>query len=177
MDAKLPSPYILMKRSKRVLDFDVDGRPRHPLEAPKEEGRGELWKWGSNFSADAMIIHENKILLVRKPNGVWHLPGGFVKKTEEARECAIRKTCEKAFGGKNKEVKGILTDAPCKLVYSNMNNFDARTTAHSWIETSVFKWTLKDVTLPPLSAEGKWFSKDKLPKKTFGLHKILIMTA
>lgn len=134
MDTKLPSPYMLMKRSKRILDFDDEGRPLHPLKGKLlningKQGKGTLPRWAANFAADALVIgHSGEIVASAS---------AFIKSGESPTVCALR-----ALRKTDPALAALLKNTPCKIVYDNMDNFDARTTENAWVETSVCMWKL-----------------------------------
>lgn len=161
---KVPSPFLLMKRSRRVLDFDDTGRPLHPLLNQglpikiAQEDVGTLQKWGANHASYILLSCKDAVCLVQE-NGTWQFPGRFLKAGETAESYVV-----KQVGG----------DVNPKKIYSNLDNFDSRATKHAWIEANIFKVSLSTQSSPS-TIEGKWYTKDKLPKNLHGLHKILII--
>lgn len=160
---KVPSPYLLMKRSKRVLDFDESGRPLHPLidqglpVVIKQKDMGTLPKWGANYVGYLLLSCKDTVFLVQDDNGIWSLPGKLLKSGEAAESYA----------------KKELGDYKFKQIYSNLDTFDKRTTKHSWIEAVIFK---ANIDTPSVTiGNGKWTKKNELPKNIHGLHRILIM--
>lgn len=187
MDKQLPSPYVIMKRSRRILDFDEDGHPVHPVgfHTRSKQGKGEFWKWGSNFSCDVMVVSGDMILLVQKPSGMWLLPGGFKDNKESDIDCALRECIEEAFNNDHEVLQTLkeMSTINHTLLYDNMNNYDERNTKYAWLESKIFMIQLPtDVfnKLKPKTLGGDdvvtatWYEKKKIPKKLFPLHAIMI---
>lgn len=186
MDKRLPSPYVIMKRSRRILDFDENGHPVHPVgfQTRSKKGKGELWKWGSNFSCDIMVVSGDMILLVQKPSGMWCLPGGFKNNKESDIDCALRECVEEAFDN-NSDVLRMLKEhiSQVSQIYDNMNNYDARNTKYAWLESKIFLIQIPIDTftkLKPTTHGGDdviaatWYSKKNIPDNVFPLHLIMI---
>lgn len=98
------------------------------------KGRGLLGRWGANFAVDPVITRINPItedleilLIKRKDNIEWALPGGIAYKHETIQETAKRAIGEKTSLDLN------LQDA-C-LLFSGFVD-DYRNTDHSWIEST-----------------------------------------
>lgn len=177
---KPPSPLLIMKRSRRLLEFDKMGRPLHPLidqglpvslANRQGQGTGDLGLWGASFIVEAMVCCKGEVLLV-KDGAIWRFPGGGQRKGEGVDACARRVVYEEAFATQEK----VLDDTKAKEVYSNMNNFDKRTTPNAWVETTIVKLNTKSKGLPGLSQEAEWFKKSELPKGIAKLHAIIITT-
>lgn len=187
MENSVKSPLLIMKRSKRVLDFDTDGKPIHPLwnaftNATKRRER-KLWMWGANFNSIAILLCNQHILLAQKETGEWVLPGGFNKRNETPETCVMRELCEEVFSQHKKKAMQILKSITPKIVYSNLNNFDANTSKHFWIEANVLKFVVpkdKFEELTKISSgsdditRSHWFHITKLPAKISPFHMIMI---
>lgn len=139
------------------LDIDEKGRPLHPwlkdmIENPEigvVTGKGFYYNWGPNYTADPIIITNQpqpKILLVqRRDNGVWALPGGFVDPGENALLAAVREAYEET---------GVEIDAKDgRIIYSGPVA-DQRSTAHAWADTTAVLWRPEVQTVSKLSHES-----------------------
>ena len=136
------------------LTLDQFGRPLHPWRdqlGELEDGKGTYWKWGPNYTVDPVVIAGNNILLIkRRDNGMWALPGGFVDDGETIVEAGRRETLEES--GNN-----TLNDSPEFIYQGPVNDYRARRNA--WPETTVLFWR---ADLPsPLKAgddaiDAKW---------------------
>lgn len=111
----------------------VKGHPLNPYGRTGLAGRGLLGKWGPNFAADPIITRSNSIngrieLLVikRKDNGKWAIPGGMVDKNED-----VNDTLRREF----KEETGVDLDMiNAREIYRGYV-VDPRNTDNAWIET------------------------------------------
>ena len=162
----IPSPFLLMKQSKRVLDFDTEGRPLHPLldrDVPIRFQPKSTLAWGANFTVNILVTtKDGQALFVKSPNGTWVLPGAAVKDTKNAEKQAI--SLLKAY-------IGLPHDHP-RLIYSNMDNFSPNTTKYSWVESWVYRYTIPTAIASKM-ANATWFPLSKLPTSTHPLHKLL----
>lgn len=147
---KIPSPFVIMKASKRILDFEKNGEPIHPLidqglpVVLKKQGKGEFKNWGANFMTEALVLQNDKVLLQKKGDN-WILPVGI-----------------------------SVDDKKWRIVYSNLNNFTQQTTRNAWLETTVYKLKLKKGELFETSTgDTKWFNVNDLPNMS-DFHKIII---
>uniref|UniRef100_A0A6C0BDX2 Nudix hydrolase domain-containing protein n=1 Tax=viral metagenome TaxID=1070528 RepID=A0A6C0BDX2_9ZZZZ len=187
METEVPSPLMLMKRSKRVLEFDDDGKPIHPLWENLSRGlkkrERQLWLWGANYNSCSLLLCNNHILLAKKNAGHWVLPGGFAKHNEKHLDCAIRELCEEIFSHQMIKAKKILKSCKPVLIYTNLNNFDKMISSNFWIELNIFKFDLKNDMFDTLEKmttssddviEAKWFHIHQLPSKIYPLHMIII---
>ena len=119
----------------------------------------KLWYDGPNYTADSVIINpaSQKILLIKRANGEWALPGGFIDPGEDSLAAAIRET---------KEETGVtISDDPI-LIYKGLVN-DPRNSQTSWIETSAYLFIVNE--LPEVSGrddaiDAAWLPLNNLPK-------------
>lgn len=116
------------------IDFDEKGRPLNPHGRTGIEGRGLLGKWGPNFTADSIITREladgsTEILLIKRDNQQWALPGGIVDKGEKLSATAARELNEET---------GVNVDMSTAVeVYKGYVD-DPRNTDNAWFETSAY---------------------------------------
>jgi hypothetical protein len=91
----VPSGIMQQQLLTRGYRLDIVGRPIHPwfedmITDPTigvTAGKGAYWVWGPNYTADAVVIHRNNLLLVRrKDTGDWAVPGGFIDRNEEVHD-------------------------------------------------------------------------------------------
>jgi 8-oxo-dGTP diphosphatase len=157
---------------------DTLGRPLHPdikelITDPEKgviTGRGKYYSWGPNYTADPIVITREErprvLLIKRTDTGKLALPGGFVDGGEDPLDAARREMNEEA---------SFVTDSPGVLVYRNIVT-DARTTAHSWAETTAYLFIVDEPT-PVVAgddaAEAKWAYIDEL-SELHGSHRMLI---
>lgn len=171
----LPTPLQLMKRSKRILDFEDDGKPLHPLHNEfdlKDDGKGSLPQFGANFTVSSLLLCNKHVLLERKGD-VWSLPSSDAKKNVV--KTAILSLSRNFVGKSKRNIKTILNGREHKVLYSNIDHFDERTTKHAWVETEIQKWEVETShfdSLQSTTANAKWFSTP--PNNIHMLHKIII---
>ena len=181
---KLPSIIETDSLARQGLDIDDIGRPLHPWlkdmlgnpEIGAVTGKGYYYNWGPNYTADPIVITSQpqpKILLVqRRDNGMWALPGGFIDPGETALLAAIRETYEET---------GVTIDAADgKVVYSGPVA-DQRSTAHAWADTTAVLWRPEVQQTSRLSHESNavnWFDlRDVRSMILHGSHQKLIEKA
>lgn len=111
---------------------------------------GDLYHEGPNYAADTVVTRRRTknapneadfevLVIKRKDNGKWALPGGFIDEGETAEEAAARELIEEA-GIDLKQIEG-------RVVYKGKVD-DHRNTPTSWIETtSVHKHVSEDMHL------------------------------
>ncbi len=70
----------------------------------------ERYNTGYNVGVGGAVVHENRLLLVRRSSrrgrGNWQVPGGFIEPNETIEQAVIREVMEEA--GVNTEVRGVL---------------------------------------------------------------------
>ena len=150
---RVPPPLTLMKRCKRMLDFDDHGRPLHPLHVDirtplKNSGVDKGLDWGSNKEELAYVRCGGQVMLVKRGRR-WAFPS-----IDNARE---------ALG------KGVLNKG--KVVYDNMDNFAQSAGMHAWVETKITRFDVDDV-IGVHSGEAKWLPVDT--KNVYPLHRLLL---
>jgi len=83
-----------------LIRFEViNGRPVNPREKTGRTGQGDLWHWGEQVCADAIVTAFTEtgraLLMVERDDGHgWALPGGTVGPDETAAAAAVRELAE-----------------------------------------------------------------------------------
>lgn len=100
-----------------------------------------LWNEGINRTADALVLNAAKthILLIKRRNGQWALPGGFTDKTDaSAHEASLRELFEEA---------GISPQDTGTRVFHGVVT-DPRNDDDRWIETEAYLFRAPPDALP-----------------------------
>ena len=126
-------------------------KPLNPYGRMGIAGRGELGRWGPNFAADAIVIrdgeHGLEMLAVKRKDGTWAIPGGFVNPEEVVSNTVLREL-EEETGLKLQNGKGA-------FVYLGYCA-DPRNTDNAWIETTVTLFRIpKGSKTPPLKPQDQ----------------------
>jgi ADP-ribose pyrophosphatase YjhB (NUDIX family) len=181
----VPSDIVQQQLLARGYRLDTIGRPIHPwfehmITDPTigvTAGKGAYWTWGPNYTADAVVIHQNNLLLVqRKDTGDWAVPGGFVNQNEEVHNACLRELVE--------ETGLKLTDASNPTTIYAGPIADPRLTAHAWPETTALLYVM-DSSIPPErtsagddAAMVRWVPFNELNNyELFGGHRLLAQAA
>ncbi len=173
----------------KMCVLDADYRPLHPwwrdmVQRPDiggVVGKGFYYYWGANYTADAAVIaHDEEniphiLLIQRRDNGEWALPGGFINNDEPSKAAAVRELHE--------ETSLVLdrTMATAHKLYAGPV-LDVRTTLHAWSETHLWLFKTFGTMMPSIAANddanaAQWFTLDKLPSNLYGSHPVLIQMA
>lgn len=168
----------------RGIDLDLRGRPLHPwLDAMISDpsigvvtGKGAYWHWGPNYTADNIVLCQDHVLLVkRRDNGMWALPGGHVDPGEEDIVASLRELTEETGLSLPAGTSGQVTYRGPVV--------DPRVTANAWPETTAVRYVL-DQELPTVEGlddaeEAAWFPLDVVQQGDilFGSHRFLLQTA
>jgi hypothetical protein len=143
---KKPNVMALLRRYQRFVDFDDQGRPLHPLFGDGDDygGGGEE---GARFKCHAIVIHQNKELLLEHDasRNEWMLPATKYTNTKNQ---AVRMLDKRYPADKS------------QVVYANMNNFDEHQTRHCWTESIVKRYNAHDKK----RFKGQWFGRGALPE-------------
>lgn len=182
---RLPTDAVQQRLLAEGYRLDTIGRPMHPwLEAMATDpdiglvgGKGAYWQWGPNRTADALVVHGDRLLLVRRHDtGLWAVPGGFCD-DEPASTTALRELHE--------ETGLELTHGTyhARILY-NGPVADPRLTAHAWPETTAILHAIEPTDIPPAvaagddAAEAVWVPfADLTHYRMFGSHRWLAQLA
>ena len=169
---------------QRGYRLEHNGRPLHPWfddmvtdrAVGVVTGRGFYYHWGPNYTADAVVLHEDNVLLIQRGDtGLWALPGGFVDDGESADTAARREVYE--------EAAVTLTEADLVRESYRGPVVDLRVTAHAWPETTSFVYRPAERQEPVADAtetqSARWWQLDAIGKEVilFGAHQFLLQTA
>lgn len=172
---------------------DVYGRPLHPWfdamvsdpEIGVVTGKGFYWHWGSNYTADPIIVRhdlaEPHVVLIERSDGTgWALPGGFTNDGEPEIDAAIREAAEET----GIDLVDLAADA--QVIYQGPLA-DLRATAHAWPETTAVRFDLSEHHAAQSSdtrwlgsddaLQAGWFPISQLDTQLFGSHRLLIELA
>lgn len=179
-----PDPATQDKLVAAGLKLDAIGRPLHPwfrhmVTDPSigvVAGKGSYWNWGPNYTADNIVLCQDHVLLVkRKDNGMWALPGGHVDSNEPDTLAAVRELAEETGLLLPEDVRGEVTYRGPVV--------DPRLTAHAWPETTAVRYVL-DQELPEVTGQddaeqAAWFPLDVVMRGDvlFGSHRFLLKTS
>ena len=139
-------------------------------------GRGFFHSWGPNYTADAIVIRETEILLVkRRDTGDWALPGGFIEPGENNAQAA-RRECH--------EETGIHIPAAVRgqTIYQGPVG-DVRMLRQAWPETSAVLFTLPQTfNAMPVGSDdavrAAWFPIEiARSSQLYGSHQLLVALA
>ncbi len=127
-----------------------------------------LWRKGPNYAADAVVIANDKVCLIKRKSGMWALPGGFVDDGEDSLDAAKREALEET---------SLVLQTSGQLVFSGKVE-DPRNSETRWIESDayVFFTDQQPVTAADDAQDADWFSLDNLPE-LYGSHKTMVENA
>lgn len=96
------------RQARAAISYDVvDGLPINPVEPHLPPGLGDLWVWGEQQAADAIVMAtvngQRHLLMVERRDGHgWATPGGKIDPHEKPAHAAVRElreeTCLDLFG-------------------------------------------------------------------------------
>ncbi len=172
------SPKIKDNLSDYGCHFDDECKPIHPWidgllkTTGVATGTGQYWNWGPNYTADPIVIanlDDPQLLLIKRRNNLkWALPGGFLEHGDDA-EMTARKEAKQESDLTLPVYEGL-------VVYDGIVA-DERTTAHAWAHTTALLWILDetvDVVGGDDALDAQWFDVKELPKPLHGSHQKLI---
>lgn len=124
---------VTLSPESEIQRDPITGLPLNPHGRTGIQGRGKLGKWGPNMAADPIITrinpttHELELLVIqRKDNGQWALPGGMVEPGDDVPKTLIKELCEET---------GIVLDMKQATKVFQGYVDDPRNTDNAWIET------------------------------------------
>jgi ADP-ribose pyrophosphatase YjhB (NUDIX family) len=122
--------------SSRLLFRDgVSGRPLNPAGPTGVSGHGRLRYLGPNWTADGLVTHGDKVLLIeRSDTRQLAFPGGFLDplangKFEDPLKAAVREVYEET------DIRAI---GKTTLLYSGIAPLSLRNTDNAWIENKAY---------------------------------------
>lgn len=133
-----------------TIRLDFEGKPLNPVGRTGLTGRGLLGKWGANQAGDPVVtrIHPTSgaleiLLIQRKDNGQWAIPGGMQDPGELISTTAKREL---------EEETGAQVDySSAPIIYQGYVD-DPRNTDNAWMETSVIHVHLKNASTQTIEA-------------------------
>ncbi len=144
----LPTKERTAEFNAQGLQTDELGRPIHPWIAARGKEfpeQSELWQWGPNAAADAIVFNQDKpqVLLIQRRDGTWASAGGFIDATDKSpAHAAAREAWE--------EERIRLDPAEALPVYEGIVA-DTRSGKYSWTTSAAFLWRTS-IKLDTLSA-------------------------
>lgn len=157
----------------------LNHRPIHPWsgrlpELP--EGKGEFYHWGPNYTVDPVVFaggdRPSVLLILRKKDLQWALPGGFVDPEDTSDEAATRRELYE-------ETRLELPETEAAVVYRGPVN-DPRSTRNAWPETTALLWRIAErlpVQADDDAIDATWAPLDQLPEDLYGSHADIIRQA
>lgn len=122
--------------------FDKKGYPLNPIGRTHRTGRNMLGRWGVNPAVDCVVGSWNSdtglfdiILIQRRDNGSWALPGGMLEKPDVYTE-AIREFQEEAASAASFEEVQYLLTRERAIILEKIHVIDHRETDNAWVETT-----------------------------------------
>ncbi len=114
-----------------------------------------------NATVGAIIVYQNKILLIRRAvephQGTWDIPGGFVEPNESCRQ-AIEREVKEETALSPKIVQELGSYGPTWYVYQGKGSYN--TDFYYLMESATDQFTVGDD-----AATGQWFALDQLPQE------------
>lgn len=133
-------PNFAVEEDVSRLDAHTSELPVNPAGRTGLIGRGNLYFFGANQAADALVTREvkgNQLegLFIQRQDGSWAFPGGFRDGAEDAKTAMMREVFEEAIEV-NPHGKELLHQK-ANLLYQGYAD-DPRNTDNAWIETTAF---------------------------------------
>ena len=136
MNIKLPTHDEQAHFLALGLAMDDAGRPLHPWHDTIPDlptAKGELWKWGPNYTVDPIVLSNvgtPALLLIQRGDcGQWALPGGFIDTSEAPFEAACRELLEET------SLEITSSESMAHICYQGPVH-DRRSTLYAWPETT-----------------------------------------
>ena len=162
--------------------------PLNPIGRTGLHGKGELFRYGPNHAADAILLrgpdedYGFQVLLIQRKDGSWGFPGGFQDRDESTLQSAIRELGEETVELSSAQRTALQSKA--ELLYEGYAD-DPRNTDNAWIETTAFLISVTDEEAEQLSlraaddAKGvKWFPlRSPEAASLYGCHSAILQLA
>lgn len=157
---------------------DTPEKPLHPWRERLEnlpEGKGNFYYWGANYTVDPIVMTNEPVprvlLIQRRDNGKWALPGGFIDENENPVAAGLRELEEETGLQLNSTEPTIVYAGPVE---------DYRATMNAWPETIAMLWqvaTADELVAGDDAQLATWVYLDELPEELHGSHLELITRA
>lgn len=145
---------LLSRVGEKLLRDSRTGRPLNPGGPTGISGYGKLWNYGPNFSADGIVMHRDKVLLIeRVDTGQLAFPGGYREilpatgEYEDPVAAALREV---------REETGLYLNGYTKVIGQSIPYVVVRNTDNAWIEDSAVLIDVSDSEkseLQPVAAD------------------------
>ncbi|WP_062435032.1 NUDIX domain-containing protein [Herbidospora daliensis] len=139
------------RQARAAIPYEViDGLPVNPARPDLPEGRGDLWVWGEQQAADALVMAwvdgvRHVLLVLRGDGHGWAIPGGMLDPGETPEAAARRELLE--------ETALDLSGHPCQVDEPQYMD-DPRAGQAAWVVSSLAVFDLGVVEELPVVTAG-----------------------
>jgi ADP-ribose pyrophosphatase len=177
------------QKLKDLVNFEKNGCPKNFHGRTGTIGRGLLGNWGPNQAADPIVTRYDMdtgklqvVLIKRKDNNQWGLPGGMVDKDDpNTSTTAKREFLEEAMKEDNEKTREDNEVYISKLFKEGRQIYqgyvdDPRNTDNAWMETTAYHFHLnpddgKNINLPLNGGDdathATWVNIDDIKEGTY----------
>lgn len=169
LDAVWERAKALSLMSDALIRCAISGRPLNPVGPTGISGYGRLRSFGPNFSADGVVVHRDKVLLIeRNDTGQLAFPGGY-------RDfCGTTHTYEHPISAAYREVHeetSLVLEGTAQVLTRGVPRFVTRNTDNAWIEDAAVLIDVSDTDigqLQPVAADdakkgsARWVPLDEV---------------